>query len=79
MEVPGITLRLRAGRRRIAVVVRLEGSERVVLSPVTAAALLSAATLCATDAPPTLCGVSVLGYGLLAVALLLVARLLSTK
>jgi hypothetical protein len=73
----GITLQLRAGRGRIAVVVRLECSDRLILSPVTAAALLGAAILCATDAPPTVGGVSVVGYGLLAGALLLVARLLS--
>jgi hypothetical protein len=49
----------------------------MVLAPVTAATLLAGAILCAADVPPTLLGVSVVGYGLLAVALVLLARLIA--
>jgi hypothetical protein len=77
MRLPVITARLRAGDGRRAIVLRIEGSERMVLAPVTAATLLAGAILCAAAVPPTLLGVSVVGYGLLAVALVLLARLIA--
>jgi hypothetical protein len=77
MRLPVITARLGAGDGRRAIVLRIEGSDRVVLGPVTAAMLLAGAILCAADVPPTLMGVSVVGYGLLAIALVLLARLVA--
>jgi hypothetical protein len=77
MRLPVITARLGAGAGRRAIVLRIEGSERMVLGPVTAAMLLAGAILCAADVPPTLLGVSVVGYGLLAVALVLLARIIA--
>jgi hypothetical protein len=79
MRLPAITARLRAGDGRRAIVLRLEGSERMVMAPVTAAALLAGAILCAADAWPTLWGLSLVGYGLLAVALVLLARLVAAS
>jgi hypothetical protein len=77
MRLPVITARLGATDGRRAIVLRIEGSERMVLGPVTAAMLLAGAILGAADAPPTLLGASVIGYGLLAVALVLLARLVA--
>jgi hypothetical protein len=79
MRLPGVTLRLGHSGRRPALVIRVEGGERLALGPVTAAALLAAAILCAADAPPTLGGVSIVGYGLLAVALWLLVRLTAPR
>jgi hypothetical protein len=78
MGRPGITVRLGSRGQRVAVVLRVEGSERLILGPVAAAALLGAAILWAAAAPPTVGGVSVAGCGLLAVGLRLVARLLAS-
>ena len=76
MRRPAITLRLgRPARRRGAVVLRIEAGERVALAPVAAAMLIAAAVLCATKTPPIVAGVPVLGYGVLAVALALVVRI----
>jgi hypothetical protein len=72
---PGITVRLGSGGTGRAIVLRIEDSERLVLAPVASAALLGAAILCAADAPPTLAGLSVVGFVLLAVGLALLARL----
>ena len=75
MRRPAITLRLgRPGRRR-AVVLRIQVGERMALAPVAAAGLIAAALLSATKTPPIVAGVPVLGYGVLAVALALVARI----
>jgi hypothetical protein len=76
MRRPAITVRLGSGETGRAIVLRIESSERLALAPVTSAALFGAAILCAADAPPTLGGLSVVGYGLLAVALALLARLI---
>lgn len=76
MRRPAITLRLGSGEGGRAVVLRIETTERFALAPVASAALLAAAVLCATDTPPTVAGLSVVGYGILAVALALVARIL---
>lgn len=76
MRAPSITLRRGSSDGRRAIVVRIEAAERAALGPVATAALLAAAVLCATDAPPVVAGVPVVGYGLLAVALALVARIL---
>jgi hypothetical protein len=57
-------------------VLRIDGGERVVLTPVTVAALLSGSILCAADVPPTIAGASVAGYGLVAVGVWLLRRLL---
>jgi hypothetical protein len=73
---PAITLRLGSGEHRRAVVLRIETTQRVALVPVASAALIAAALLCATETPPIVAGVPVLGYGTLAVALALVARIL---
>ena len=43
---------------------------------VASAALLGVAALCAADARPTVAGLSLVGYGLVAVATALVARIL---
>jgi hypothetical protein len=55
-----------------------DGGDRVVLAPVTAAAMLSGAILCATDAPPTIADASIAGYGLLVLAVWLVRRLVAS-
>jgi hypothetical protein len=73
---PAITVRLGSAESRRAVVVRIETTERVALAPVASAALLAAALLCVSETPPIVAGVPVLGYGILAVALALVARIL---
>jgi hypothetical protein len=72
---PAITLRLGSAARRRAVILRIETSERLALAPVASAALIAAALLCATKTPPIVGGVPVLGCGVLAVALALVARI----
>jgi hypothetical protein len=56
-------------------VFRIDGGERVTPAPVTAAAMLSGSILCAADVPPTIADASVAGYGLLAVAVWLLRRL----
>jgi hypothetical protein len=76
MRVPAITLRRGSGEGRRAIVLRIEAAERVALAPVVTAALLAAAILCATDAPPIVAGVPVVGYAMLVIALALVARML---
>jgi hypothetical protein len=68
-------VRLGSGGTGRAIVLRIEDSERLVLAPVASAALLGAAILCAADVPPTLAGLSVVGFALLAVGLALLARL----
>jgi hypothetical protein len=75
MRRPAISLRLGRADSRRAVVLRIEATEQVALVPVASAALLAAALLCATETPPIVAGVPVLGYGVLAVALALVARI----
>jgi hypothetical protein len=72
---PTVSLRFgdRDGRR--AIVLHIDGGEPVILAPVTAAAMLSGSILCAADVPPTIAGLSVVGYGLLAVAVWLLKRL----
>lgn len=76
--MPRPTVRVRLGHRgRRAVVFQIDGGERVILAPVTAAAMLSGSVLCAADVPPTIAGVSIAGYGLLAVAVWLLRRLVS--
>lgn len=75
MRRPAITVRLGRPESRRAVVLRIETTERVALVPVASATLLAAALLCATETPPIVAGVPVLGYGILAVALALVARI----
>jgi hypothetical protein len=65
-------------KRRPAIVFRVDGGRRLTLAPVTSAALLSGAILCAADVPPTLGGSSIAGYGLLATGLWLLRRLLTS-
>jgi hypothetical protein len=62
-------------RRRPAIVLRVDGGRRLTLAPVTSAALLSGAILCAADVPPTIDGSSIAGYGLLATGIWLLRRL----
>jgi hypothetical protein len=69
-------LRLGSGEGGRAVVFRIEAGERVTLAPVATAALVAAAVLCATDTPPTLAGLSVVGCATLVAALALVVRIL---
>lgn len=54
---------------------RVDGGTRLTLAPVTAAALLSGAILCAADVPPTVGGASLAGYGLLGTGIWLLRRL----
>lgn len=68
-------LSLRDGRRGIRF--QVDGGARVVLAPVTAAAMLSGSILCAADVPPTIAGASVAGYGLLALSVWLLRRLIA--
>jgi hypothetical protein len=69
-----ISLRLRHGGRR-AIVFEIDGADRAMLVPVTVAAMLSGAILCAADVPPTIADASVAGYGLLGVSVWLLRRL----
>ncbi len=64
-------------RRRPAIALRVDGGTRLTLAPVTAAALLSGAILCAADVPPTVGGASLAGYGLLVTGIWLLRRLLT--
>jgi hypothetical protein len=56
-------------------VFEIDGTDRAILAPVAAAAMLSGSILCAADVPPTIADASVAGYGLLAVAVWLLRRL----
>jgi hypothetical protein len=73
---PLLSLRL-GPRGRRAIVIRIDGGERVMLAPVTAAAMLSGSILCAADVPPTIAGLPVAGYALLATAVWLLKRLIA--
>jgi hypothetical protein len=64
-------------RRRPAITLRVESSTRLTLAPVTAAALLSGAILCAAAVPPTVGGASLAGYGLLVTGVWLLRRLVT--
>jgi hypothetical protein len=66
-------------RRRRAIVFRIDGGERLTLAPVTAAAMISGAILCAADVPPTIAGLPVAGYGLLTLAMWLLRRLVGAR
>jgi hypothetical protein len=62
-------------RRRLGIVLQVDGGRRLTLAPVTAAALLSGAILCAANVPPTVGGASIAGYGLLVTGIWLLRRL----
>jgi hypothetical protein len=62
-------------RRRPAITLRVDGGTPLTLAPVSAAALLSGAILCAADVPPTVGGASLAGYGLLVTGIWLLRRL----
>jgi hypothetical protein len=74
---PPITFRFveRTGRR--AVVLWIDGGEHVVLAATSAAAMLSGSILCAADVPPTIAGLPVVGYAMLATGVWLLRRLLA--
>lgn len=72
---PALSVRLRGRDRGPAVVLRVHISERVALVAVASTALIAAAVLCASDTPPTVGGLSIVGVGVLALALALVARI----
>jgi hypothetical protein len=74
---PDVKLRFRDRDGRPGIVLRIDGGERVILAPVTAAAMLSGSILCAADVPPTIAGLSVAGYALLATAVWLLKRLVA--
>jgi hypothetical protein len=74
---PPVTLRFRERTGRRAVVLRIDGGERVILAAITVAAMLSGSILCAADVPPTIAGLPVAGYGLLATGVWLLRRLLA--
>jgi hypothetical protein len=76
---PNVSVRFRDHGGRCAIVFQIAGGERVILAPVTAATMLSGSILCAADVPPTVAGVSVAGYGLLATALWLLKRLVAAS
>ena len=73
MRRPVLSVRLRGRGRGPAVVLRVHVTQRVALVPVASTALLGAAVLCASDTPPTVGGLSIVGVGVLALAL--VARI----
>jgi hypothetical protein len=66
-------------RRRPAITPRVDSGRRLTLAPVTAAALLSGAILCAADVPPTVSGASLAGYGLLVTGIWLLRRLVTAS
>ncbi len=74
---PTVSLRVQRRDGRRAIVLHVDGGERVILGPVCAATMLSGAIMCAADVPPTIAGLPVAGYALLATAVWLLRRLVA--
>lgn len=74
---PTVSFGFRDRDGRPAIVLQIDGSEPVILAPVTAAAMLSGSILCAADVPPTIAGLPLAGYALLATAVWLLKRLVA--